>query len=286
MPKEEPLPDAGGRPEGDWAEAGRYASAEAGFEHGLVVLAMGREYWLREEGAEDYRLLVPAEAAEAARGQLELFDRESAGWPPAPAGAASSERGEQAAKRWRGALFLALLWAWAEMAVFAAQQRWPGLTEAAAMDARGVFGRGEWWRPATALFLHADAAHLFSNLAGGVFLFATVVSAWGKRRGVALLGLSAIVANLLVAAVYYPAEYFSLGASTAVFAALGLLTGRALRAVVAGARSWRAWLAPAGAGLTLLMLYGAGEGRVDVPAHAAGFAAGLAVGVVFAKRRS
>jgi membrane associated rhomboid family serine protease len=265
-----------------WAEAGAYDNAAAGFDHGLVALSMGFPYVLREKMGEaggGYSLLVPPEAQEAVREQVELFDRENAGWPPAPSH-------EAVPRRWSRSLFLALVWAWAMIACFAAQQRWPELTAAAAMDARAVFSAGEWWRPVTALFLHANTEHLISNLVGGVFLFAVVLSMWGWVTGVALLGVSATLGNLLVGATRFPEEYRSLGASTALFAALGMLTGRALRVALSGAagksRPWRTTLAILGAGVTALMLYGGGEAPVDVPAHGAGFAAGAAVGFVFA----
>lgn len=275
---------APGAPGDGWAEAGVYADAASGFDHGLVALTMGHPYVLRErngEGGGGYLLLVPPEAKDAVREQLELFDRENAGWPPAP-------RGEVLPRKWRESLFLALVWAWAVIACFAAQQRWPELTAATAMDARAVFSEGEWWRPFTGLFLHANAEHLISNLVGGVFLFAVVLSMWGWATGVALLGVSAALGNLLVGATRFPEEYRSLGASTALFAALGLLTGRMLRvALTSGVgklRPWRTILTTLGAGVTALMLYGGGEAPVDVPAHAAGFCVGLAAGFVFAAR--
>ena len=279
-------PEEGELPPGEgWAEAGAYENAATGFDHGLVALAMGLPYVLREKTTEageggGYALLVPPEARDVVREQLELFERENAGWPPAP-------RREVLPGRWRDALFFAVLWALGAMGVFAAQTRWPELAPSLAMDARAVFSDGEWWRPFTALFLHADAGHLMSNLPGGVFLFAAVLSVWGGARGAALLVASAAMGNLAVGAANFPAEYRSLGASTAVFAALGLLTGRAVRTLFAehvSSKRWRALLAPLGAGATMLMLYGAGAGetRVDVPAHAAGFVAGLLAGVFFA----
>lgn len=284
-------------PPEEWIDAGCYATSEAGFEHGLVVLAMGLPYWLRET-PEGFRLLVAPEAAEVVRGQLALFDRENVGWPPPrlsevePAGPAG---------RFAAGLFVASWWALLVFATYAAQGRRPELVELGAMDARALFAGGEWWRAATALFLHADAGHLVSNLASGLFLFATVFALFGRLRGVVSLALAAVAGNLAAAALHFPGEYRSIGASTAVFAGLGLLTGRAFRRVLgrAGATSTaegaeagavrsgggqrgrlRAAWVPLAAGLTVLALFGAGEVRVDVLAHATGFAAGVGVGVV------
>jgi len=85
MPSPElpPAADAERVPD-DLAEAGVYPTSAAGFDHGLVVLAMGRPYWLVPSDA-GFRLLVEPPALEATRAQLECFDRESIGWPPKPA---------------------------------------------------------------------------------------------------------------------------------------------------------------------------------------------------------
>src|SRR5450759_2864785 len=75
----------------DLVEAGFYRSAAEGFEHGLVVLAMGWPYWLvPSDGGQ--RLLVEPPVATAAREQLARFDRESVGWPPRPVGEKFSPR--------------------------------------------------------------------------------------------------------------------------------------------------------------------------------------------------
>lgn len=260
----------------DLVEAGWYPTSSEGFEHGLVVLAMGSHYWL-VPGADGHRLLVASGVAEAVRGQLALFDRESIGWPPC------SPRADPVSP-YRAGLFGALVWALALLAGFAAQSKLPGWMEAGAMDARAVFAEAELWRPATALFLHADTGHLVSNLVGGVFLFAAVFSTMGLVCGGGLLALASVAGNVAAAAVHHPGDYRSVGASTALFAALGLLTGRAVRSAMRSrsARSGRALFVPLAAGLTVLALFGAGEQRVDVLAHATGFAAGLALGVAVA----
>lgn len=259
-------------------EAGRYASDAAAHERGLVALASGSAYWL-EHDADGCRLLVPAGEAERVRGQLELFERENADWSPRRPSGSAEQTG-----RFADGLFVACCWAVAEIACYAAQERWPAVVEAGAVDARAIFSGGEIWRAATALFLHADAQHIASNLASGLFLFATVFALFGRLRGGLLLAGSAVAGNLASAAIHWPGDYRSIGASTAVFAGLGLLTGRATRRAVDGMRGGRsvghAWFPPLAAGLTVLGLFGAGEQRVDVLAHATGFVAGLIAGLV------
>jgi rhomboid protease GluP len=252
---------------------GTYPTYAAGAEHGLVVLAMGRPYWLVP--AEDrFALLVEATADSAVREQLARFDRESVGWPPPPvdlvAGASPVD------------LLTPLMWATLVLAAFRVQLLWPQAVGIGALDAAALFERHEVWRVATALFLHGDVGHLVSNLASGVFVFAAVTSAMGRARGWALLALAALAGNAITAWARYPAPYISIGASTAIFAGLGLLTGRALRlaARVTAWQRWRAMFVPLAAGGTVLALYGAGDVQVDLGAHLCGFLAGLGLGVV------
>jgi len=257
-------------PEG-LAEAGAYATADEGFDHGLVVLAMGQPYWLLPAGGA-FRLLVERPAIEAVRGELACYDLESLRWPPPPPAAPPRRRIELATP---------LLWALAAMAAFICQGLWPERLERAGdLDSQAVFDRGELWRPLTALFLHADLGHLASNLVSGVFAFCAVLTTLGVRRGWALLALASVTGNLAIAALNYPGPYRSLGASTAIFAGLGLLAGRAVRAVprASGPQRWRGVYAPLAAGAALLGLFGAGGLHVDVGAHATGFLAGLAWG--------
>ena len=269
MPSPDPSDDTDGDPfPGDLAEAGVYPTAAEGFEHGLVVLAMGQPYWLLPSGGQ-FRLLVEPQALGAVLRELACYDRESIGWPPRP-------HAENPLRRFE--LATPLLWALLVMASYCGQGLWPGrLEDAGALDAQAVFDRGEWWRLGTALFLHADLGHLVSNELSGVFAFSAVLSTMGRRRGWLLLALSSVTGNLAIAALNYPGPYRSLGASTAIFAGLGLLTGRAIRAVRRGGRPhrWQAVFAPFAAGITLLGLFGAGGIHIDVGAHATGFAAGL-----------
>ncbi len=262
------------------AEAGIYASEREAFEHGLVVLAEGFPYWLVPYDG-GFRLLVEPGCLEPSRRQLELFDGESQGWPPvsrplpAPQGPSS--------------VMPSLLWALATIGVFRAQEIWPGQLEATGvLDAQKVFAHGEIWRVATALFLHGNAAHLTANLASGFFVFSAVLTGIGRARGAALLVLASLAGNAAVVSLNASRAYQSLGASTAVFAGLGLLTGTALRRAFwqGGSRQWRPLFPPLAAGLTLLGLFGAGDLRTDVAAHACGFAAGVLCGAIAGLRRA
>ena len=268
----------------DTADAGVYSTHASAFEHSLVLLAMGADCWLVASPA-GHHLRVPASVLPEARYQLALFDRESAGWPP-PKVAEPDPAPSAGARR---IVVTPLLWVLAIFAVFEAQARAPGLTAAGALDAERVLQHGEAWRAFTALWLHADLGHLVSNAGGGLLVFSALVATFGVRAAWTRLALAAVAGNALSVVLHHGGDYRSLGASTAVFAGLGLLVGRALRRIASGlvagrdtkaARPWRAFFPPLAAGLAVLGLFGAGEVRVDVLAHATGFAAGLLAGFV------
>lgn len=275
----------GGAPAEQLAAVGHYRTAEEGFDHGLVVLSMGLAYWLvPAEGG--FRLLVEAGHADEVRRQIARYEAESRRWPPeeVPRGPALSLE---------GGLTAALLWAISEMAVYALQEREPGKLERAfALDPHAVFARHEWWRLVTALFLHASPEHLGGNLLGGLFVFSALGIALGLVRGWGLTALASVLGNLIAGAVHRTGAYVSLGASTGIFAALGVMTGWALRGCVSAARPWWNAAIPAGGGLAFLGLYGAGNAQpngftqTDVVAHAAGFVAGLLLGFAAAPGRS
>jgi membrane associated rhomboid family serine protease len=135
---------------------------------------------------------------------------------------------------------------------------------------------GEWYRVITALGLHADLGHLSSNLvAGSLFgFFASEVLGSGLAW---LMILIAGSAGNAINAFFQPASHTSVGASTGIFGALGLLAVVALKYRSQWKGRLRRW-APLAAGLMLLAFMGTAGERVDVGAHVAGFAAGGALG--------
>jgi rhomboid protease GluP len=267
------IPDETGPPP-DLVEVGVYPSSASGFEHGLVLLAMGYPYWLLESDR-GFRLLVEPQHGEAARRQIAQADRESIGWPP-PAPVIPESLS------WQRSLFITpLLWAITVLSIFDHQQTWPKIVEERwIVDPPAIFARGEVWRATTALFLHASVEHVASNVIYGIFAFSAVLSAFGLVGGWLRLFAAGTLGNLIIAGLRYTEPYRSLGASTAIFGALGLLTGRALRAARAApqGRPWRSILIPIGTAFTLFMLYGIGDFQTDAGAHATGFAVGLFLG--------
>lgn len=143
---------------------------------------------------------------------------------------------------------------------------------------------GEWWRAFTALTLHGDLGHLLANLAFGM-LFAYPASQF-VGVGVAWLAivLGAGAANA-VDMMLHPPEHSVLGASTAVFVALGLTSAFTWRRRASGSLTWMQRLSPLVAGVALLAFTGTGGERTDVLAHLLGFVAGVGGGYLLAHAR-
>jgi len=138
---------------------------------------------------------------------------------------------------------------------------------------------GEYFRTATALMLHADSLHLAGNLLG-IALFGTAVcSVTGWGVGWLIILVSGISGNL-INAVIYRFGHISIGASTAVFGAIGFLAAYQFlkRFNLPGGRI-KAWL-PLGGGLALLGILGTGQ-YVDVLAHLFGFGSGILLGLTY-----
>jgi rhomboid protease GluP len=140
---------------------------------------------------------------------------------------------------------------------------------------------GELWRTVTALSLHANLAHALSNAIGITLFLGALSSILGPGLVSALVLLAGAGGNLANALVHGSA-HVSVGASTSVFGAVGMLGGLALAR--RGRRKVprrRAWL-PIAAALALLGMLGTGGQRVDVWAHLFGLLVGGVLGLFFA----
>jgi rhomboid protease GluP len=152
--------------------------------------------------------------------------------------------------------------------------------ERGAADARRIV-RGELWRAVTALTLHSDAAHVLGNAFSCAVFGTLVLRRFGPGTGAWLLLLSGALGNLATA-LWHGSLHRSVGASTALFGAIGILAGTELVRRRRRDVHWRqAWLPLAG-GLGLLAMLGTGRGS-DLAAHVFGLLAGIALGVPAAK---
>lgn len=138
---------------------------------------------------------------------------------------------------------------------------------------------GEFYRCATSLLLHADDIHLVGNMVGIAIFGTSVCSITGTGIGWFLILVAGIAGNYLNAC-FYETLHLSIGASTAVFGAIGILAGyRCLDLVLdSGARLYN--FIPLGAGLALLGILGT-SAHSDITAHLFGYLAGLLLGVLY-----
>ena len=145
----------------------------------------------------------------------------------------------------------------------------------------GPIRSGEAWRAVTALTLHLDVGHLLANLGFGTVFGFLAGQLLGPGIAWASVLAAAAVANLLNAFIQ-PPLHSSVGASTAVFATLGLLAAYAWRRRAHEGGRWAYRWAPLVAGVVLLGFTGAGGERTDVLAHLTGFATGAVAGAAHA----
>ncbi len=138
---------------------------------------------------------------------------------------------------------------------------------------------GEWWRTITALTLHSGVRHLLGNLIFGVFfgIFA------GRLLGSGVAWLAILIAAALgntANVLLLDSTHRSIGASTAVFATLGLLAGYVWRGQFMAQDRWSTRFGPIVGGLALLMFTGTGDQNTDIGAHLLGFVCGFGMGML------
>jgi membrane associated rhomboid family serine protease len=243
-------------------------SLRQGREQALVLTAVGIAHELLSSGRSCWLVVAP-EDAPAALDHLRRFAAENAPRPQPDDRLPIRGRGLPAVALWvavLGAAFVAERQGWGGF-------DWWGSGQAGSELIRG----GDWWRAVTALSLHTDLAHLAGNLFFGALFLAGVSQVSGT--GAALLGtlLSGGIGNLLNALVQADGHR-SVGASTAVFGALGLLGAlQWRRRARVGSGRLRRWT-PLIIGLVLLGLLGSSGVRVDVVAHVTGLFAGVLLG--------
>lgn len=250
----------------------RSASLATCEEYALVLRAVGITAEVVPVGRE-YALYVAAESAAEARRQMSAFIRENRRPLPRPKPVLHE-------RAWTGVVAYAavvIVVAWLA-SVDAGGRSW---FEAGRLQA-GLVRGGEVWRTITALMLHLDVGHLLSNLGFGSLFGYFCGQLLGPGVAWAAILAGGAIGNL-TNAVIQSTEHRAVGASTAVFAALGLLATRSLRLHMSAGQSWAYRWGPLIAGVALLGFTGTGGERTDIIAHATGFLAGAALGLLAAR---
>ena len=218
-------------------------------------------------------LLVPAGQYHVACEELRLFEEENRDWPP------SAPPAHPLVENTLATLSVLLLLATfhnltqLDTSLFGYHPLdWLDLGNA---DSAGIMA-GQWWRTVTALTLHSDWLHLIGNLAiGGVFII-FLCRDLGSGLAWTVLLWSGILGNLANACLQ-PPYHHSIGSSTLVFGAVGILA--AISLVRYRRQLRRRWLLPFAAALALLDLLGTEGRNTDLGAHLFGFVFGLILGL-------
>jgi membrane associated rhomboid family serine protease len=257
-------------------EVGRYERLAEARERGLVVSAKELPHWIERDGSQ-WVLQVEEGSRDLVLRELAAFDEEERA-KPAP------EPPRLLRKISRGSLYFA---GWVMVMSFLVQnlagESWLDRGRATS-DA--ILAQGEWWRVVTALTLHGDLSHLAANVATGLLFAAFVIPHFGAGVTWLAIVMTGALGNALNAWGYRGESHASIGASTAVFGALGLLVGAEFVERLARKDTRSRWqlVLPIGAGLALLAFLGVGEERsnVDFMAHWWGFAVGIPLGAIAA----
>jgi len=232
----------------------------------LVLLAVGIPN-LIEEAESGYSLKVPSGKLARAARELGLFADENQNWPPPKFYGEEAEGGRRppTVLLLSGLLIFYVVTGPAELA-----SEW---FRRGAVDSTAVLQNGQWWRLLTALTLHADPVHLLGNLVFGGLVIHFLLRLYGVGLGLFLTIFCGALANYANVLAHGPG-HLSLGFSTAVFAAVGLLAGSQL-----DRQRFGGIILPLGAGLSLLAMIGSEGVHTDLGAHLWGLAVGMGFGL-------
>jgi membrane associated rhomboid family serine protease len=257
---------------GDWAVVHTSRKQQPCSERALVLLSVGIPYQIVAVNSARFTLVVPASVAEKAKFEIWEYEQEnqitqSSRQPIAP-------NYEKSISGVIGYLIVVVLVAWlSEISAFG--QDW-----LAAGRIDGILLRdGEWWRVITALTLHGGLKHILGNMVFGAFFGILAGGLIGPGFAWLAILITAAIANTLNAFLL-DEGHRAIGASTAVFAALGLLSGFVWRSKLMAQEKWAWRLGPVVGGIALLAYTGTGGPNTDVGAHLAGFVCGFGGGMV------
>jgi rhomboid protease GluP len=206
-----------------------------------------------------------------AMSELRAFRKENRNWPPPPDTVRPVVRTDNPPTL---LMFGLLMLFYAVTGPWSSGNPW---FQVGAIDSKAILEQGQWWRLLTALTLHADQMHLVGNCVIGGFMVHLLCKTTGYGMGWLALILSAMAGNLLNIALR-DTPHYSVGFSTAVFAAIGIFCGRQLNNRTSSFA--RQLLLPLGTGVSLLAMLGSEGQRTDFGAHLFGLACGLLCGLL------
>jgi len=225
-----------------------------------------------ERDAIGWRIEVPISRTELAQAEIAEFEEESRHWPPV-----WMLPGSEAQELSMASIVVAMLMLGMFAITGGVQGDSPWFAHGSANAA--LIHDGEWWRAVTALWLHADFGHVAGNAICAVLIGSVVCRRIGNGMGWLLISLTGLFGDLATTTVVVT-SYSSIGASTAMFGAIGLLGGWRLMDHLrfGGPLTMRGIGLPLLVVATAVILMSAGP-NVDVTGHIMGAIAGVALGV-------
>lgn len=238
----------------------------------LAVLGAAGLPTITERESDGWCIFVQPHHAERARFELEAYERERKIWP-----AMVAQFDDPDAPDFE--IGIAGLLVGIALVVFhlayGSGDYWQ---DAGALDGLRVL-HGEWWRCVTSLTLHGDIAHVLGN-ALALWLFGGLVCRRvGAGLGMLLIVACGAVGNYLTL-VMQDFQHLAIGASTGIFAALGLLGGFQVVTLLRRRMrpTWRQIGVPILAVAAFLSLLGSSPGS-DLGAHMLGAVTGVVGGL-------
>ncbi|MDX1404867.1 MAG: rhomboid family intramembrane serine protease [Woeseiaceae bacterium] len=257
-------------PEG-WETVHQGKSRKECADRALVLHAVDIPYQVITRTA-DAIIIVPRELAE--KSKFELWEYEQENRKPRRQAPAVVPANQNAIPGVVVYVFVVCLVAWLAGEAYL-NRDW---FVAGAVDGK-LIRDGEWWRVVTALTLHSGVRHLAGNIGFGILfglMAGRLVGSGVAWFGIIIASAAANLLNTLLLA----STHRSIGASTAVFAALGLVSGFVWRAKLMAQDRWPYRLGPVVGGVALLAYTGTGDANTDIGAHLAGFVCGFVAGML------
>jgi len=238
----------------------------------LVLWAMNIFHEVTHDDA-GFHININADDLEAVRRELAAYEEENSNWPQSerPIADRTLSQSQPPTILLMGALLL----------IYAVTGPWSGgspwFANGAVMGDR-ILVHHEWWRVATALTLHGNPVHLIGNVLIGGFLVHFLLRSIGTGLGLSLILFCGAAGNS-INIFAHGTHHNSVGFSTAVFATIGILSGRQS---ILKRNITRTVLPPLAAGLGLLAMLGSSGEHTDLGAHLFGLLVGVVAGCILA----
>ncbi|HEY6226227.1 MAG TPA: rhomboid family intramembrane serine protease, partial [Verrucomicrobiae bacterium] len=255
------------------AEIVAYSRRQA-MDWALVLASQGIEAIIDRAPDRERRwlLLIPPQDLARARDAIRLYRAENRGWSWR-----KELPGADLELHWGAIVFCVVLALIHSLSVY----QLPFIEDRGMMDSLKVHD-GQWWRLFTAVFLHADLAHLASNVTFGIIVLGLAMGRFGA--GLALLStlLAGAIGNL-GGQFLYSGIHQGLGASGMMMGALGMIAVHSISLLKTNPKAARYIISGLAGGMFMFMLFGVGsDPKTDLVAHAVGFIAGILFGAILA----